>query len=84
MEGAPKGLSCVAEIDIDTSDVNASEKSTEKLRSTQVRKSTIIVMIVIIASFALLALLANIQRLRRGQIETVVVTPAVSISPQPR
>jgi hypothetical protein len=74
----------MAEIDIDTSDVNASQQSTEKLGSAKVRKSTIIIMIVIIASFALLALFANIQRLRRDQIETVVVTPAVSITPQPR
>ena len=73
----------MAEIDVDTSDVNASQQSTEKPESNQVRKSTIIVMIVILASFALLALFANIQRLRRDQIETVVITPAVSITPQP-
>ena len=74
----------MAEIDVDTSDVNASQQSTEEPESNQVRKSTIIVMIVILASFALLALFANIQRLRRDQIETVVITPAVSITPQPR
>jgi len=33
-------------------------------------------MIVIVASLALVAVFANIQRLRRGQIETFVVAPA--------
>jgi hypothetical protein len=41
-------------------------------------------MIVIVASLALVAVFANIQRLRRGQIETVVVVPATSTTPQPR
>jgi hypothetical protein len=41
-------------------------------------------MIVTLASLALVAVFANIQRLRRGQIETVVVVPATSTTPQPR
>jgi hypothetical protein len=41
-------------------------------------------MIVIVASLALVAVFANIQRLRRGQIETFVVAPASSTTPQPR
>jgi len=41
-------------------------------------------MIVILASLALVAVFANIQRLRRGQIETVVMVPATSTTPQPR
>jgi hypothetical protein len=41
-------------------------------------------MIIIVASLALVALFANIQRLHRGQIETIVVTPAASTTPQPR
>jgi hypothetical protein len=41
-------------------------------------------MIVIVASLALVAVFANIQRLRRSQIETFVVTPASSTTPQPR
>ncbi|HZS19123.1 MAG TPA: hypothetical protein VFA51_14435 [Candidatus Udaeobacter sp.] len=48
------------------------------------RKGTILVMSIVIASFALLALFANIQRFRRDKIETVAVTPAESITPQPR
>jgi hypothetical protein len=41
-------------------------------------------MIIIVAALALVAILANIQRLRRGQIETIVVIPAASATPQPR
>jgi hypothetical protein len=42
------------------------------------------VMIIIVASLALVAIFANIQRPRRGQIETIVVVPASSTTPQPR
>jgi hypothetical protein len=41
-------------------------------------------MTIIIASLAVVAVFANIQRLRRDQIETTVVTPASSTTPQPR
>jgi len=41
-------------------------------------------MIIIVTSIALVALFANIQRFRRGQIETVVVAPTSSATPQPR
>ena len=41
-------------------------------------------MVVIVTAFALVAIFANVQRLRRGQIETVVVLPASSATPQPR
>jgi hypothetical protein len=40
-------------------------------------------MIIILASLALVAIFANIQRLRRSQIETIVVVPASSTTPQP-
>jgi len=64
--------------------VNAPQQPAEKLRSSQVPRSAVVLMIVIVASLALVAVFANIQRLRRGQIETVVVVPASSITPQPR
>ena len=32
-------------------------------------------MIIIVSSLAVVAIFANIQRLRRGQIETIVVVP---------
>ena len=41
-------------------------------------------MIIILASLALVAIFANIQRLRRSQIETIVVVPVSSATPQPR
>jgi hypothetical protein len=41
-------------------------------------------MIIIVASLALVAIFANIQRLRRSQIETIVVVPTSSTTPQPR
>jgi hypothetical protein len=41
-------------------------------------------MIILLASLALVAIFANIQRLRRSQIETIVVVPASSPTPQPR
>jgi hypothetical protein len=39
-------------------------------------------MLVIIVAMALLALYANVQRWRRNKIETVIVIPAASPSPQ--
>jgi hypothetical protein len=41
-------------------------------------------MIIVVALLALVAVFANIQRLRRGQIETIIVVPASSTTPQPR
>jgi len=64
--------------------VNPPQQPAEKLRSPQVRRSAVVLMIIILASLALVAVFANIQRLRRGQIETVVVVPASSTTPQPR
>jgi len=74
----------MAEIDIDTSDVNASQPPTGQVPSAQVRTSTIIAMILIIGAFALVALFANIQSFRRNRIEAVRVTPAVTTTPGPR
>jgi hypothetical protein len=64
--------------------VNSPQQSAEKLRSSQVPRIAIVLMLVIVASLALVAIFANIQRLRRGQIETIVVVPAGSATPQPR
>jgi uncharacterized membrane protein len=77
-------LPCVGRIDIDTSPVNSPQQPAEKLRSPQVPRTVIVLMMIIVASIALVAIFANIQRLRRGQIETVVVVPASSTTPQPR
>jgi hypothetical protein len=64
--------------------VNSPQQPAEKLRSPQVPRNVIVLMIIIVASIALVAVLANIQRVRRGQIETTVVVPASSMTPQPR
>jgi hypothetical protein len=64
--------------------VNSPQQSAEKLRSSQVPRIAIVLMLVMVASFALVGIFANIQRLRRGQIETIVVVPAGSATPQPR
>jgi hypothetical protein len=40
-------------------------------------------MLVIVGSMALLAVYANIQRSRRDQVETVIVTPATSSPARP-
>jgi hypothetical protein len=77
-------LPCAREIDIDTSHVNSPQQPGEKFRSPQVPRSAVVLMIIIVASIALLAIFANIQRLRRNQVETIVVRPAGSITPQPR
>ncbi len=75
---------CVGWIDIDTSPVNSPQQPAEKLRSPQVPRSAVVLMIIILASLALVAIVANIQCLRRSQIETIVVVPASSTTPQPR
>jgi len=41
-------------------------------------------MIIIVVSIALVAIFGNIHRLRRSQIETVIVAPATTVTPQPR
>jgi hypothetical protein len=71
-------------IDIDTSHVNSPQQPAKKIRSPQVPRSAVILMIIIVASLALADIFANIQRLRRRQIETIVVVPASSTTPQPR
>jgi hypothetical protein len=64
--------------------VNPPQQPAEKLQSLQVPRSVIVLMIIILSSLALVAVFANIQRFRRGEIETVVVVPASSTTPQPR
>ena len=41
-------------------------------------------MLIVIGTLALLAVFANIQRFRHGQVETVVVRPATSPVPRAR
>jgi hypothetical protein len=64
--------------------VNSPQQFSEKPRSRQVPRSAVALMIIIVASLALVAVFANVQRFRRGQIETIVVVPTSSATPQPR
>jgi hypothetical protein len=64
--------------------VDSPQQPAKKFRSPQVPRRAAILMIIIVALLALVAIFANIQRLRRGQIETIVVIPANSTTPQPR
>jgi len=41
-------------------------------------------MLIVIGTLALLAVFANIQSLRRGHVETVVVRPVTTPAPQAR
>ena len=44
----------------------------------RVPRSRIVLMLIILGLIALLAVYSNVQRLRRAQVETVVVIPAPS------
>jgi len=68
----------VRKSDIDISGVNLYPASEEQ--PSRPRKSGVVLMLIIVMSMALLALYANIQRWRRSQVETVIVTPAASPS----
>ena len=76
--------SCARPIGIDTSHVNSPQQPSGKLRSPRIPRSAVVLMIIIVASLGVVAIFANIQRVRRGQIETIVVLPASSTTPQPR
>ena len=72
---------CATHIDVDISGVNLPQPPRESPRPSSAPKSALVLMIVIVATMALLALYANVQRWRRDKIETVIVTPEVSLSP---
>jgi hypothetical protein len=52
-------------------------------KSEPVPRRGIIVMAIVLLAMALLALYANVQKLRRNQIETVIVTPVATATPSP-
>jgi len=62
--------------------VNLPDESTEKSPTPRAPKTAVLLMTVIVICLAMLAVFANVQRSRRDQIETVIVTPASS-SPAP-
>src|SRR5215475_8613234 len=79
-----EGFPCTPEIDVDTSHVNSPQQHAVKVRSPHVPRGVVVLMIIIVASFALVAVFANIQRVRRSQNEMVVVVPESSTTPEPR
>ncbi|HWX15858.1 MAG TPA: hypothetical protein VNY07_04655 [Chthoniobacterales bacterium] len=74
-----------AKIDIDISGVNLPQPPLDERPSPRAPKSVLALMLVVIVAMALIALYANVQRWRRAEIETVMITPASSpsISPSP-
>jgi len=64
--------------------MNAPRLRPEKFQSSRVSKGMLLLMFIIVGSLAFLAIFANIQSFRRGEIETVLVTPAASPTPQAR
>jgi len=48
-----------------------------------VSRRALVVMIAIVVTIALVALYAGVQRLRRAQIEQVVITPVSAATPSP-
>jgi hypothetical protein len=64
--------------------VNSTQQRSEKIGSPQVPRSAVVLMILVVAVLALVAIVANIQCLRRSQIETTVVVPVSSATPSPR
>jgi hypothetical protein len=66
----------VRRIDIDIFKVNSTQQNGDKPASPRVSKSGMLFMLLVLLSMALLAIFANVQRLRREKIETVIVKPA--------
>jgi hypothetical protein len=62
------------------SKVNSTHPAGEAPPSSRVAKSGVVLMLIILGSMALLTVYANIQRFRRDQVETVIVTLATSPS----
>jgi len=62
--------------------VNLPETTAEKSEPPRVSKTAALMMLIVIACLAMLAVFANVQRLRRGDVETVSIRPAASPTPR--
>jgi hypothetical protein len=58
-------------------------ESPDPPRSARVPKSAVIAMAVIVGALALVSIYANIQRLRRDKLETVILTPVATPTATP-
>jgi len=72
---------CAVDSHIDNSPVKLPEPPPENPRWSRAPKSALVIMIVFLIAMALVSFYSNMQRWRRGKIETVIVTPAASPSP---
>jgi hypothetical protein len=66
--------------------VNLPQPPTEERKPAPVSRNVLRLLLVLLIVFGLVALYANVQKLRRGKIETVTFTPASAPtgSPSPR
>jgi hypothetical protein len=64
--------------------VNLPEESTEKSPTPGAPKTAVLLMAVIVICLAMLAVFANVQRLRRDAVEVVTVKSTASPTPQER
>jgi hypothetical protein len=64
--------------------VNLPETAAQKSQSSRVSKTPFLLMLIIVVGLAMLAVFANVQRFRRGDVNTVVVRSATSPTPSPQ
>jgi hypothetical protein len=64
--------------------MNLPEPGRENLRTPRTLRDSFVLMLVIVVSIALVAIFANIQRFRRGQVETVAVRSATPLPSKTR
>jgi len=64
--------------------MNSPRPPPEEFQSSRLSKSTLVLMLIIVGLLALLAIFTNIQSFRRGEVETVVLRPVASSTPQAR
>ena len=62
--------------------MNLPETTAEKSEETRVSKTAALLMLIIVVCVAMLAVFANLHRFWRGDVESVVVRPAASPTPQ--
>ena len=72
---------CAGNIDIDIREVNGSQLRSDENKPARVPRNVLRLMLAVVIVLALVAVYANVQRWRRGQLETVTFTPAQTASP---
>jgi hypothetical protein len=80
--GAPQHA-CAHKDGADIPAVTAPETSPEESGPSQISKNVFRLMVAIVIVLALVAIYANVQRLRRARMETATFTPATTITTTP-